>query len=199
MLKKLIHPSAEKIGKAQKVYDAYCKYNSLRATSKATGLAVNTIIKYIALVDDINNSNKISGKDSYYTPTNIDIPDNPNDDTTIEVISNDNMPSLKEVKNKLLLSKLDKVSHKCLDVINNATDEQLKKTSLKDFAVIAGISLDKKILLEHKQVDIIKNQSIIFNLFESNKGLANFITEETNRRKRLADRPPMKYPSPLVK
>ena len=197
MLKKLIHPSAEKIKTAHKVYETYCKCNSLRATSKATGLAVNTIIKYIALAEDINNINKISERDSYYNPDDVDKSDNldnlDNDKTDIEIITPENVPSLKEVKNKILLGKLDSISAKYLDYLENPSDRQLLKTSLKDKAVIAGIALDKKILLEHKQADVIKNQSIIFNLFGNNANLANFITDSQARQKKLKDRPLKKY------
>jgi len=194
MLKKLIHPSAEKIKTARKVYEAYCKCSSLRATSKATGLAVNTIIKYIALVEDMDNVNKISEKDSYYNPGDVDKSDNPdNDKTDIEVITAENVPSLKETKNKLLVSKLDTLSTKYLEYLENPNDDRLAKTSLKDHAVIAGILLDKKILLEHKQADVIRNQSIIFNLFGSNDKLASFITDSQARQKALKDRPVKKY------
>ena len=194
MLKKLIHPSAKKIKTARKVYEAYCKCSSLRATSKATGLAVNTIIKYIALVEDMDNVNKISEKDSYYNPGDVDKSDNPdNDKTDIEVITAENVPSLKETKNKLLVSKLDTLSTKYLEYLENPNDDRLAKTSLKDHAVIAGILLDKKILLEHKQADVIRNQSIIFNLFGSNDKLASFITDSQARQKALKDRPVKKY------
>ena len=197
MLKKLIHPSAEKIKTARKVYEAYCKCSSLRATSKATGLAVNTIMKYIALVEDIDNINKISEKDSYYNPGDVDKSDsldNPdNNKTDIEVITTENISSLRETKNKILLGKLDTASHKYIDILNSATDEQIAKTSLKDIAVIGGITLDKKILLEHKQADVIKDQSIIFNLFGSNAKLALFISEHEARQKALKDRPVKKY------
>jgi len=194
MLKKLIHPSAEKIKTARKVYEAYCKCSSLRATSKATGLAVNTIMKYITLVEDIDNVNKISEKDSYYNPGDVDKSDNPdNDKTDIEVITAENVPSLKETKNKLLVSKLDTLSTKYLEYLENPNDDRLAKTSLKDHAVIAGILLDKKILLEHKQADVIRNQSIIFNLFGSNDKLASFITDSQARQKALKDRPVKKY------
>ena len=200
MLKKLIHPSAEKIKTARKVYEAYCKCNSLRATSKATGLAVNTIMKYIALVEDIDNVNKISEKDSYYNPGDVDKSDNPdNDKTDIEVITAENVPSLRETKNKILLGKLDTASHKYIDILNSATDEQIAKTSLKDIAVIGGIALDKKILLEHKQADVIKDQSIIFNLFGSNAKLALFVSDSQARQKKLMDRPVKKYISPSGK
>ena len=194
MLKKLIHPSAEKIKTARKVYEAYCKCSSLRATSKATGLAVNTIMKYITLVEDIDNNNKISEKDEYYNPGDVDKSDNPdNDKTDIEVITAENVPSLKETKNKLLVSKLDTLSTKYLEYLENPNDDRLAKTSLKDHAVIAGILLDKKILLEHKQADVIRNQSIIFNLFGSNDKLASFITDSQARQKALKDRPVKKY------
>jgi len=200
MLKKLIHPSAEKIKTARKVYEAYCKCSSLRATSKATGLAVNTIMKYIALVEDIDNVNKISEKDSYYNPGDVDKSDNPdNDKTDIEVITAENVPSLRETKNKILLGKLDTASHKYIDILNSATDEQIAKTSLKDIAVIGGIALDKKILLEHKQADVIKDQSIIFNLFGSNAKLALFVSDSQARQKKLMDRPVKKYISPSGK
>ena len=203
MLKKLINPSAKKIKKARKIYEIYCKCSSLRATSKATGLAVNTIIKYIALAEDINNVNKISEKDEYYNPSDVDKSDNldnlDNDKTDIEVIDNNNVPSLKEIKNKILLGKLDSISSKYLDYLDNPEKRKLDKTSLKDRAVIAGILLDKKILLEHKQADVIKNQSIIFNLFGNNKKLASFITDSQARQKALKDRPLKKYIPPSSK
>jgi len=200
MLKKLIHPSAEKIKTAHKVYETYCKCSSLRATSKATGLAVNTIMKYITLAEDINNNNKISEKDSYYNPGDVDKSDNPdNDKTDIEVITTENVPSLRETKNKILLGKLDTASHKYIDILNSATDEQIAKTSLKDIAVIGGIALDKKILLEHKQADVIKDQSIIFNLFGSNAKLALFVSDSQARQKALRDRPVKKYILPSDK
>jgi len=200
MLKKLIHPSAEKIKTARKVYEAYCKCSSLRATSKATGLAVNTIMKYIALAEDIDNVNKISEKDSYYNPGDVDKSDNPdNDKTDIEVVTTENVPSLRETKNKILLGKLDTLSVQYLEYLDDPDDLQLWQTSLKDKAVIAGILLDKKILLEHKQADVIKNQSVIFNLFGSNKNLASFITGSLARQKKLKDRPVKKYVPPLGK
>lgn len=225
MLKKLTNISTKKIKKARIVYNTYCKVNTLDKTREATGLAINTIRRYIALIEDIDNRSKLSSKDRYYnnninnniykedppasqdnnTPIynniynnnkdidnipNIDIENNIND---IEVLNANNVPSLKETKNKILLSKLDTISSKYLDYLDNPNQARLDKTSLKDRAVIAGILLDKKILLEHKQADVIRNQSIIFNLFGNNKNLASFISDAMGREKKLKDRPVKKY------
>ena len=233
----------KKINKARMTYETYCKVNTLEKTKEATGLAINTIRKYIALVEDLDNKSKLSTKDRYYnTPDNKDnkeyiyinnnikkeekkerilkkerkedslsaanipinniynnninnninkVKDDINDVDDI-YLSNKNI-SIKETKNKILLSKLDTISTKYLEYLDNPTQDSLDKTSLKDRAVIAGILLDKKILLEHKQADVIKNQSVIFNLFGSNKELASFISNSMGRQKKLRDRPVKKY------
>ena len=233
----------KKINKARMTYETYCKVNTLEKTKEATGLAINTIRKYIALVEDLDNKSRLSTKDRYYnTPDNKDnkeyiyinnnikkeekkerilkkerkedslsaanIPNNniynnninnninkvKDDISDVDDIylSNKNI-SIKETKNKILLSKLDTISTKYLEYLDNPTQDSLDKTSLKDRAVIAGILLDKKILLEHKQADVIKNQSVIFNLFGSNKELASFISNSMGRQKKLRDRPVKKY------
>jgi len=233
----------KKINKARMTYETYCKVNTLEKTKEATGLAINTIRKYIALVEDLDNKSRLSTKDRYYnTPDNkdnkeyiyinnnikkeekkerilkkerkedslsaADIPINniynnninnninkvKDDISDVDDIylSNKNI-SIKETKNKILLSKLDTISTKYLGYLDNPTQDSLDKTSLKDRAVIAGILLDKKILLEHKQADVIKNQSVIFNLFGSNKELASFISNSMGRQKKLRDRPVKKY------
>jgi hypothetical protein len=222
-LNKLIHPSRKKIKKAKEVYDIYCKTGSKAQTQAATGLAYNTIRKYVDLIEDINNRNKLSTKDRYYnnkdninnninsnlTPpealqqddniyNNINNNNIYNDNNNINNIISDNnnediITNLKDIKNKILLSKLDSISLKYLDQLDNATEEQLEKTSLKDHAVISGILLDKKILLEHKQNDVVKNQSIIFNLFGNNKNLAQFIGAVTSRQAKLREKPANKY------
>ena len=221
MLKKLVNPSNKKINKARLVYDTYCKVNTLEKTREATGLAFDTIRRYIALIEDIDNKSKLSTKDRYYNnniykeaspPCSADynkdinicqegIENNNKEDVdkienskdSIEVITTNNVPDLKEVKNKILLGKLDSISSKYLDYLDNPEKRKLDKTSLKDRAVIAGILLDKKILLEHKQADVIRNQSIIFNLFGNNKNLASFISGSLARQKALKDRPVKKY------
>ncbi|MFH2044486.1 MAG: hypothetical protein ABIK92_05005, partial [Pseudomonadota bacterium] len=114
------------------------------------------------------------------------------DNLDVEVITDNNI-SLKDTKNKILLKKLDDISFKYLEYLDNPDDIQLAKTSLKDHAVIAGILLDKKILLEHKQADVIKNQSIIFNLFGNNTNLSKFITDSLTRQHKLAAKPVKKY------
>ena len=233
----------KKINKARMTYETYCKVNTLEKTKEATGLAINTIRKYIALVEDLDNKSRLSTKDRYYnTPDNKDnkeyiyinnnikkeekkerilkkerkedslsaanIPNNniynnninnninkvKDDISDVDDIylSNKNI-SIKETKNKILLSKLNTISTKYLGYLDNPTKDSLDKTSLKDRAVIAGILLDKKILLEHKQADVIKNQSVIFNLFGSNKELASFISNSMGRQKKLRDRPVKKY------
>lgn len=218
MLRKLINKPHKKINKARVVYDTYCKLNTLEKTREATGLAINTIRTYIALIEDIDNKSKLSTKDRYYNLdngnenvedkeqiknnknvliTHLDEKSNnksiENNKSDIEVINPKNVPSLKEVKNKILLGKLDSISLKYLGYLDNPDKNRLHKTSLKDRAVIAGILLDKKILLEHKQADVIKNQSIIFNLFGNNKNLASFISDAMNREKKLSSRPVKKY------
>jgi len=192
----------KKINKARTTYETYCKVNTLEKTKEVTGLAINTIRRYIALVEDIDNRSKLSTKDRYYnTPDNKEyIKDNINKDISkvkdnkndVGTISPNNI-SLKDTKNKILLSKLDTISTKYLGYLDNPTKDSLAKTSLKDRAVIAGILLDKKILLEHKQADVIRNQSVIFNLFGSNKELASFISNSLDRKKKLEARPVKKY------
>jgi len=229
MLQKLTKPSRKKIKKARTVYEVYCKVNTLEKTREATGLAINTIRRYIALAEDLNDRGKLSTKDRYYnniykdnnTPIAGDniinndkpipagnISDTPyiynnniynkdidinNDNNDGDAKTNTNVPSIKETKNKILLSKLDSISSKYLDYLRDPSKERLEKTSLKDRAVIAGILLDKKILMEHKQADVIKNQSIIFNLFGNNKNLASFIADVTGRQKKLSSKPLKKY------
>jgi len=192
----------KKINKARTTYETYCKVNTLEKTKEVTGLAINTIRRYIALVEDIDNRSKLSTKDRYYNTKDIlnkdinikedisKVKDNKNDVGTISL--NQNI-SLKDTKNKILLSKLDTISTKYLGYLDNPTKDSLAKTSLKDRAVIAGILLDKKILLEHKQADVIRNQSVIFNLFGSNKELASFISNSIDRKKKLEARPVKKY------
>ena len=120
------------------------------------------------------------------------------DKNDMQVFTADKIPSIKGTKNKILLSKLDTISNKYLDYLDNPDEDKLAKTSLKDRAVIAGILLDKKIQLEHKRGDIIKDQSIIFNLFGSNDNLQSFISQSIKRQKELKDRPARKY-NPLPK
>lgn len=226
-LNRLIHPSKEKIQKARKVYEAYCRTSSKKATAAETGLAYNTIRKYVDLIEGINNRNKISTKDRYYNNSNNNIvappPDIPldcnkeikdcqvvnennlidgvletvseieSDGTDEEVVSANIVPDLNELKNKLLSAKLTSISDKYLGYLDDPDDNLLRRTSLKDRAVIAGILLDKKILLEHKNTNIVKNQSIIFNLFGDNKNLASFISDSMRRSKQLRDRPVSKY------
>ena len=60
--------SAKKIKLIRKTYETYCQVNTLQATRQATGLGINTIRKYIVLAEEINNKNKLSSKDRYYTP-----------------------------------------------------------------------------------------------------------------------------------
>ena len=212
MLKKLTRTTPKKIKIARKVYETYCKVNSLKKTREATGLAIYTIRKYIALIEEINNKNKISKKDRYYSDnkdinkedvnkikdsSDIDIREDAgktdNDINDIEVINTNNIPDLKDTKNRILHGKLDTIAFKYLEYLDNPSERQLLKTSLKDRAVIAGILLDKKIQLEHKQGDIIRNQSMIFNLFGSNDNLASFIASSMKRQQALKDRPVKKY------
>ncbi|MBC8386596.1 MAG: hypothetical protein H8E13_00900 [Actinobacteria bacterium] len=197
----------KKINKARMTYETYCKVNTLEKTKEATGLAINTIRKYIALVEELDNKSKLSTKDRYYNTKDnkeyIYIKDNKdNINKDIDEVKNNindsgaitpNNISLKDTKNKILLSKLDTISTKYLGYLDNPSDKSLEKTSLKDRAVIAGILLDKKILLEHKQADVIRNQSVIFNLFGSNKELASFISDSMSRQRKLEARPVKKY------
>ena len=232
MLETLIKPSRKKIQKARTTYEIYCKVKSLAATREATGLGINTIRRYIALVESINNKNKLSTKDRYYNTEPIELIDsidpiyniynnnniynkdnninninkdinkdidNNNvendieiDDTDVEIITA-NKKNKHELKNKVLNQKLSDISFKYLGYLENATEQQLRKTSLKDHAVIAGILLDKKILLEHKSADVIKNQSIIFNLFGNNTNLSKFIASAMDRQRNLAAKPVKKY------
>jgi hypothetical protein len=115
------------------------------------------------------------------------------DEADGEVFTDNKLTNLNELKNKLLVAKLTNISQKYLDYLDTPTEQQLRKTSLKDHAVIAGILLDKKILIEHKQSDVIKNQSIIFNLFGSNTSLSKFISDSLDRQAKLRAKPVKKY------
>jgi len=227
MLKKLVKPNPKKIKKARTVYKIYIDTGSLHRTREATGLGIDTIRRYIALTEDINNKRKLSTKDRYYRTDTQDARDNTDPIYNIynnnnkdninninniipEIISNkednkdkignigkDNIipssvPDLKDLKNKLIIKKLDEISAQYLTYLEDPEANQLRKTSLKDRAVIAGILLDKKILLEHKQADVIKNASIIFNLFGNNANLADFIALSQGRQHRLQAREPKK-------
>ena len=231
MLKKLVKPNPKKIKKARTVYKIYIDTGSLHRTREATGLGIDTIRRYIALTEDINNKRKLSTKDRYYRTgpkDNKDTQDTRDTDPIYniynnkdiykdninniipEIISNkednkdkignigkDNIipssvPDLKDLKNKLIIKKLDEISAQYLTYLEDPEANQLRKTSLKDRAVIAGILLDKKILLEHKQADVIKNASIIFNLFGNNANLADFIALSQGRQHRLQAREPKK-------
>ena len=129
MLKKLTRTTPKKIKIARKVYETYCKVNSLKKTREATGLAIYTIRKYIALIEEINNKNKISKKDRYYSDnkdinkedvnkikdsSDIDIREDAgktdNDINDIEVINTNNIPDLKDTKNRILHGKLDTIA-----------------------------------------------------------------------------------------
>lgn len=136
--------------------------------------------------DNINNNKE----DINNIDNNIDNIGNISTDTIIPQA----VPPLRDLKNKLLSQKLDTISMKYLEYLDDPNENQLRKTSLKDRAVIAGILLDKKILLEHKQADVIKNQSIIFNLFGNNANLADFITGSQARQRKLEAREPKKMP-----
>jgi len=96
---------------------------------------------------------------------------------------------INSIKDGILIKQLDSISLQYLNYLKNPSDEALKKTSLKDFSIIAGVLLDKKILIQHKQADVIKNQSIIFNLFGNNENLASFISDVLNRQSKLASKP----------
>jgi hypothetical protein len=249
----ILRTSRKKISKAAKVYEIYCKVNSLAKTREATGLGINTIRRYIAITEELSDRCKISTKDRYYnskskteiereTPPPSDSADynkqtnvcqvdngkniNKDKETEIETASDvatdisretdreilletetegetereegevytaNNQLDIRDIKNKLIVNKLDRLSAKYLDMLDNPTDQQIRKTSLKDLGVIAGILLDKKILIEHKQSDAVKNQSIIFNLFGDNKNLAQFISGALNRQQALQDRPVKRY------
>lgn len=230
MLKKLVNPSNKKIKIAKRVYDLYCKLNSLHAVKAETGLAIDTIRKYILLIEDINNINKISTKDRYYKPEvitpevlpaasppiyNIYNKDNINNnninkDSTLnnnidnkynidntEIITDDINNDIK-LKDKILINKLNNISRQYLEYLENPTEDQLKKTSLKDIGIISGIVLDKAAQLKHK--DTVKtNQSIIFNLFGNNKSLSDFISGSLDRQQRLQDRPIKPYTQAINK
>jgi len=227
MLKPLVYISRKKMKTARLAYETYCQTHSLKATAATTSLAINTIRKYIILIEDINNKNKLSSKDRYYNNqentsqeiqeatssedpiyNNIYNKDIYNINNNKEYINNNKINTITEeeldnnnindkevitnIKNKLLLQKLTTISEKYLSYLDDPTELQLHKTSLKDRAVIAGILLDK-ILLEHKQSDVIKNQSIIFNLFGNNKNLNQFIADVTGRQAKLRAKPIRKY------
>ena len=247
-IKPLKKPNRKKIKIAKLTYDTYCKAGNLADTAAITGLAINTIRKYIALIEDIDNRNKISSKQRYYDGSlsaegnsapdhkssadtvsntvdpiynniynnninskdinnkdidingnsnkNIDIKDNNtssiNNKVNEEIINNSNSTGKKD-KASILIKKIDDISLKYLDYLDNPDSKLINKTSLKDRAIIAAVLLDKKILLEHKNADVVKNQSVIFNLFASNKNLAEFITNSLGRQKALQARPVNKY------
>lgn len=226
MLKKLIHPSNKKIKIARKVYETYCQVKSLHKVREATGLAVDTIRKYIALAEDLNNINKISSKDRYYNNTTVstellppdtadyinkknvcqegnknisktsikeEIQEIKNSEDGIEVFTVNNISPLSDLKKKLVIEKLGNVSEKYLEVLASADENKIKRTSLKDIAIITGVLIDKRVQLEHKNADVVKNQSIIFNLFGDNSKLAGFISDNLRRQKALKDRPVNKY------
>jgi hypothetical protein len=241
MLKKLVNPSNKKIKIAKRVYDLYCKINSLHAVKAETGLAIDTIRKYIMLVEDINNQCKISTKDRYYKPeavvpevvladtpndtpiyiykdknikninidknikykdninsTNIDNINNKDIKYSEDIITNDISKDIK-LKDKILINKLNDISKQYLEYLENPSAEMLNKTSLRDRGIIAGILLDKKILLTHKAADKVANQSIIFNLFGNNKSLSEFISGSMDRQKRLEQRPVKQYTQAINK
>jgi len=249
-IKPLKKPNRKKIKIAKLTYDTYCKAGNLADTAAITGLAINTIRKYIALIEDIDNRNKISSKQRYYDGSlsaegnsapdhkssadtvsntrdpiynniynnniyskdinnkdininnnsnkNIDIKDNNTssiNNNSDEEINNNNKGNSVSKKDKasILIKKIDDISLKYLDYLDNPDSKLINKTSLKDRAIIAAVLLDKKILLEHKNADVVKNQSVIFNLFASNKNLAEFITNSLGRQKALQARPVNKY------
>lgn len=239
-------PNAQKIRKMRKAYETYCRLGTLMKTAAATGLDKDTISRYIKQIEEIDEREKLSTRDRYYSTDNnrdinteqsppsdrLDYIDNkevcqegnkdnieigdypgiaaeteaqesPGEAITEgvivedkentgkiekEVIINQSGPSLKEIKDKILKQKLGNISFKYLGILENPSDHQLHKLSLKDTAVIAGILLDKKILIEHKQADVIKNQSIIFNLFGNNRELSKFIAGSVGRQRKLEGR-----------
>jgi len=203
---------------------------SLQKVRAATGLAVDTIRKYIALAEDLNNIGKISSKDRYYNYNNIDKdkdnalpPDIADYNNRVNVCqeenkknletsireeieeikssedgmdvftSNEDIPTMRDVKKSLIIKKLSEVSEKYINVLAAADEAKIKRTSLKDIAIITGVLIDKQVQLEHKNADVVKNQSIIFNLFGDNGKLAEFISGSMARQKALRERPVKKY------
>ena len=140
--------------------------------------------------------NNIKYKDINIKDKNINI-DKYNIDST-DIITNDISKDIK-LKDKILINKLNDISKQYLEYLENPTEEMLNKTSLRDRGIIAGILLDKKILLTHKAADKVANQSIIFNLFGNNKSLSEFISGSMDRQKRLQDRPVREYQQAINK
>jgi hypothetical protein len=227
--------STKKISNARKVYDTFCRLSSIAEVCRETGLNWRTVKKYIALIEQLNNKNRISTKDRYYS-TDTDIKEgyissppcsrfydtaenkicqennliNIETDTEINtgdievikaetaeeaevVITNNEELDLKGLKKNLFIEKLKQASNIYVDVLINADENKIKRTSLKDIAIIAGVLTDKQIQLEHKQAANLTNQGIIINLFNTNKGLSEFITDSMKRRQALIDRPIKKY------
>src|SRR4030066_45820 len=56
----------KKIQKAKATYKIYCDLGTLQKTRDATGLAIRTIRRYIALTEELNHKSKLSSKDRYY-------------------------------------------------------------------------------------------------------------------------------------
>jgi len=233
MLKPLQYVTRKKLKLARQVFETYKKLHNLEKTGVALGLATNTVRKYVALIEDINENNKVSNKDNYYNNNintkecpppvtgsydNRDIgncqgeiknnieDDNLETETILEsegsetdVFLANKVPDIRATKNKILAEKLDTIAFKYLEYLDNPSEQQLHRTSLKDRAVIAGILLDKKSQLEHKDADVIKNQSIIFNLFGDNHKLSEFITGNMKRQQALRERPVNKYTPAISK
>jgi hypothetical protein len=200
MLKKLRYANRKKIKKAREVHETYKKLCNLIDTGKACNISVGTVRRYIALIEDIDKKKQEDDKSKYYRPDGVVevIPEVvetiiEGEDFDTDTILANNVPDIKDVKSKILAGKLDSIALKYLNYLDDPSEAQLHRTSLKDRAVIAGILLDKKYQLQQKAADSVKNQSIIFNLFGDNKKLSEFITGSFKRQQALQLRPVKKH------
>lgn len=143
--------------------------------------------------NDINNICQEGNKNISEIDIKEEIQEIKNSEDNMDVILANKISPLNDIKKKLFIGKLNTAAEKYVDVLINADENKLKRTSLKDAAIIAGVLIDKQVQLTHKDADVIKNQSIIFNLFGDNNKLAEFIANNMARQKALRERPVNKY------
>ena len=145
--------------------------------------------------DCTNRNNICQGEIENISKTSVkeEIDEIRNSEDGTDVFLANNVPSVNDLKKRLFIGKLNTAAEKYVDILINADENKIKRTSLKDAAIIAGVLIDKQVQLTHKDADIVKNQSIIFNLFGDNIKLSEFITGNMKRQQALRERPVNKY------
>ena len=142
----LKRPNRKKIAAARKVYETYCETGTKQETAYITGLAYNTVVKYVNYIESLNNKNKISRKDRYYNPGSTE-PEPPNPNINNNIIYNNNKLNKKKInkdKEIILINNNKEISNKENNILNiNNKENKEEVITNKDY------KLKDKILLQH--------------------------------------------------